>query len=226
MSDEQTIEQKKAAAFDLLRELLKTEAGRKEFSTVFTETISNAPVRPTNWSKLTVSPYFKEHFARELKIVLDDMLQDGKDKEFRYDDFTLSKKSLYNKIHQAWMFLAQFLDPDNTYKTLRQRTVVTTEKTGIRIQFIRDTDTLSKKAVSVEPIAKSFEWKNKLEDFIEKGKVDEKLIIEDISLTQEEIEDLEIQFANIQGILHKFTPTSIKVMKIDPEKLASKLIQE
>jgi len=75
------------------------------------------------WSTLTNAPYYKEKFALELKIVLDEMLtilESGHSfvcKVYQYKHFSnYTPSTIYARIIQSKMFLLDKLDPIGKYK--------------------------------------------------------------------------------------------------------------
>src|SRR5437762_1668188 len=55
-------------------------------------------------------PYYRERFALEIKEAIDAMLEDGKNRVYKFSDFKhISKTSLYLRIHQSYLYLTDNL---------------------------------------------------------------------------------------------------------------------
>lgn len=179
---------------------------------------TSSPNREAHWNRRTVMSYYKEPFAKELQVVLDGMLLDEEDREFRFVDFPrYTKNTLYAKINQSWLYLVDCLDPDKKYVALRQRTEIKTTKTGIRIKFTTPGSEIPLHAVKVEKEVFTHKWKDKFDDFVENGKIGEKLHLTKLSLSEEDIQDLKMSLYSIDSILHRITTSEIKLIKIDPK---------
>jgi hypothetical protein len=171
--------------------------------------------RRSNWSKLANAPYYRKRYALELKAVVDDMLQKGCDKEYRYDDYVdLSHKTIYLRLNQAKLFLLDELDPDLFYKENFQRISITQEKTGVRLSLMKEITSMAPVDVGLDE--KKSEWQDKITKYLETAKIgDAPLRIDKLSLTAEEVEIQKESFINIPGVSAFITATEILIVKFE-----------
>ena len=164
-----------------------------------------------------VPSYYRESFAKELLPTLDDVLSSRKTYEFRYEDFpNINRKTLYLKIYYAWAYIIKEMDSvDHKYLKLREETELAQKKTGVRITFISDMMPL--RGVPVEFISKPA-FRKKIDDFLETGKESEALHITKLSLTMQEVADLQASLTGIDNLVWLVTGTSVKLIKVSTEE--------
>lgn len=174
--------------------------------------------RRSNWSKLANAPYYTRRFAHELKVVIDDMIQRGVDKEYIYEDYKdLSHRTIYLRVNQSKLFLLDELDPDGYYKDQFARIIITQEKTGVRLSLRKEASSMSPKDISLDE--KKSDWQEKINVYLEKAIIgDEPLILKGLSLTKEEVETQKESFVNIPGVSAFITPTEILIVKFEEGK--------
>lgn len=168
-------------------------------------------------------PYYKAHFAMELKFILDRMIQSRRTQEFRYIDFPrLSKHSLYLKVYQSFLYLIDHADPDGEYIKLRNDTEIFKSENGVRIRCVNKDRAPLNVAEEVDDAAPPLPpWRVKIDGFLQNGKVGEKLIIDKLSLTTEQVEDLQTLLQEVDGVLFKLEPHRVLLVKPRPEDLAA-----
>jgi hypothetical protein len=76
--------------------------------------------KPAGWSRRSNAPYYKEKYARRLKPVIDEMMQDGKPVVYDYKEVKtklhISKSTLYLMVNQSMHYLVDRMDtPDKKY---------------------------------------------------------------------------------------------------------------
>lgn len=170
-------------------------------------------------------PYYKSHFAQEIKFVLDRMIANKRTQEFRYVDYPrLSKHSLYLKVYQSFLWLIDFQDPDGAYITLRNQVDIKKCPQGVRIKHVNSDPSPLNVAEEVDETVEIIpEWRTKMDDFIEKAAHGEKLVLDKLKLKPEEVEELTEQSIKLMreyGILMKVSETRIVIVKPRPEDLA------
>lgn len=171
--------------------------------------------RPRGWRPTSNSPYYKERFGLEFKAVLDAMMVDSKDREYRYKDFTtMSHKSLYLRVNQSKLYLLEELDPDKQYARFCEMTTITRETTGIRISLCRDMREGAPSFVpSIVESDDSYLWKDSMQDFLndpEKRGVWEQC---NLSLSQDEIDTWSLSLNGLAGIAAIVRSDKIKIVK-------------
>lgn len=94
--------------------------------------------RPRMWKKSSTATYYAERYALELKAVVDQMIKDQQNYEYRYSEFPhLSRNTVYLRINQSKMYLLQELDFDGSYKRFFEGIRITREPSGVAMKFIR-----------------------------------------------------------------------------------------
>jgi len=176
--------------------------------------------RPAGQSKSTIQPYYKERFALEMKSIIETVEQMGQDAIILYADYPdLSKLSVYLRVNQGFRFLVDNLDfdPPNRFRALKDKLKITREKAGIRISFTRlttDKPLTAKKVIAKED---NLAWQDKLEEFLGNSKPGDTFEQNDLSLTQEQIDTLEISMSQLENFLCKISPTNIKILHVSSD---------
>src|SRR5205814_4602866 len=94
LSKEQLIELLQA-----FQSLVKTPEGQKLFVQKLNQANNTIIQRRAN-----TMPYYREKFAKELKITIDEMLNDKKNRIYLFKNFkSISRNSLYLRVHQAFL---------------------------------------------------------------------------------------------------------------------------
>lgn len=181
--------------------------------------------RPPGWSKRSSSPYYNERAANELKVSLDDMLENGQDMLFPINDGRQrSIHSLYLRINQAFRFLMDYKDPNGIYAQLNERIRIRRMfGIGVKLELIDGADAvgLPRAKVARNPINR-LSWKDAVESYIENAKVgDDPLLIENIVLMPSQIQELKDSMLGISGFIYSVTAKSIKIVRINDDKPAA-----
>lgn len=173
--------------------------------------------------------YYKREAALELIPTLDAMIDDKKAKRFRYERFAhLSKKSLYLKINQSWLFIIDYMDDDKRYLKLRQQTKISEDKDiGVTILFRAPGGEAGMVAESPEDGETSFtpKWRKDLEKYIKEGKADEMFHKKNLALTAEDIDWVYSSLGGLDGIVFKVNPREIRVIKTGEEVKPNEKLQ-
>lgn len=177
-------------------------------------------------SSLTLMPYYKERFALEFKMWVDEMMAEfdrGEllDRLFAYSDFpSLSHNTLYIKVNQSKLYLLDQLDPDGKYKRFLQLVSITRDRgVGVRISYNRDLDKESSFMPSVVmPKEHSYTWKARVEKFLEEATDGQEITISRLALTHENIMDLKTSLVQLEDLLYKITTSSIWLKKLSHEE--------
>ena len=161
-------------------------------------------------------PYYREHFAQELLPILDGMIADRRTRAFRYDNFPgIRPRSLYLKVYQSFLYVVDMLDTEDAkYLKLHNETEVTKRRDSVQIRFI-EMDRIPLRADTVDEGITKKDWRNKVDQFVDHGKAGEVLLIEKISLSDEEVQDLKDSLLQIPdaALLRIITGTRIKLIK-------------
>jgi hypothetical protein len=195
-------------------DLMQDEKGRKLFTRMLRQAkIEN--VRPIYWSKRARAPYYRRRFAEEIKSVIDRLLDDKRDKIFLYASFpTLSKNSLYLKIHQAFLFLVEEMDDEKmTYRNAKDNIAITKESTGILLTWVPNSPALTTAEDAKDNLIRN-EWKNQLDKFLEQAEQGEKLSLTGLHLTQDDLDTLDISLCQLKNFAYKLSPREIHVLRL------------
>lgn len=176
--------------------------------------------RPPHASKLSNFSYYRQMFGLEARTIMDGMISDKHDREWKFSDYAnLKASSLYQRVYQSFNFLVREMDyttpeyPEGYYSHFKSMMVMTKEKTGIRLSWIRDR--LEGRAFSpsvVEDYDKISEWKEKIEAFLV-DPTKEILHLKQLSLTIEQIKELQATFSSIESVMAVVTEREIKIVK-------------
>jgi len=176
--------------------------------------------RPVGWSRRSNAPYYKEVYALGLKVQIDSMLSDRKDRIFRYDQFPQhSKETLYLRINQALRYLLDNLDDANkTYAKWNEMVAVTRERgLGIRISYrpeFRESGLGTFVSVPVESKSTVPLWKQRVDDYLEDGIAGDKpLHLTGLCLTSEQLVDLKTSLKGLSGVMSSVDAHEIKIIK-------------
>jgi len=207
--------------------LIKTPEGQQLFVQKINQSNNTLIQRRTN-----SMPYYREKFARELKVTIDAMLEDKKNRIYLYKNFkTISHNSLYLRIHQSFLFLIDNLDEGPEYKYAKARESITISKRsdGILLELVDSLgqpDTISRedtKQVKEKPSDSSVilkdrkSWKELVDNFISNGEINSRLVINDIWLNEEDIEIANSMFLGLEDqFIYKIRKESIVIIRIDP----------
>lgn len=163
---------------------------------------------------MSSAPYYKAKYAQQLIPALRALTEDGKPRIFLYADFpSYSKYTLYLRIYQSFLYLADKLDENSEFKNLREVTQVRRSKAGIVIEITSgNKKTLESHAVS-EP-RNEFKWREDVRDFIVSGEPGQKYVNNDIALSLEDVTELENMLKDLPGIVSVIKFDSIKILKI------------
>lgn len=198
---------------DLIREALKQLIQTPEFITA----VSNNRRLPNNVSRLSVYSYYRPEFALQVKLVIDEMIETKRDKEWRYLDFPdLRPRTLYQRIFQSIKYLVDNLDPDGKYAAFKKITVLSDKvsKTGVRLSWVRDMlDGREFKATDVTLDYKMQQWKLEIDKFLT-DTTKKVLHLKSLALTSEEIESLRVSL-EIPGLYPFISEREIKIIKSD-----------
>lgn len=185
----------------LLREVLHSEEFQKHLASV------SHYKRPANTSKAGNYSYYKPVYALQVKSVIDLMLQDKKDREWKFADFpNMRPKTLKLRVWQGIRYLIDCLDtPDKTYAKFWEVTVIETTRTGIRLGFVQDL--LEDRGFKPQVVTMEYkmqQWKVELDKFLNDRKK-RVLKLKQLSLTNEEIAYLNESIGGVTG-LYVFIP--------------------
>lgn len=171
----------------------------------------------TNDLGLKKGPYYTIQQAKRIKGVVDEMIEDKMDREFRIADFPqYTFSTLRQKIYGGLQYLTEQMDTNNKYSKWRSQVEVglNTEKSAIVISYYRDDKEpplIAHKIANTvsENIISDIDWKEWLEEALGRvgiGKSD-KLVGLNLSTTDK------------QAIIEWFEPYEEWSINISTEKL-------
>lgn len=183
---------------------------------------SREPIRPKSARAMSRYPYYKERFALEYKVVLDDMISEHdngvkEDRMYWYRDFVdLRPSTLYLRITQAKQFLLDNMDPEGKYARFCELLATKIERgKGIRLFYARDVVNGSFfRPTKVVVKEESHTYKDRVHEFLENALSGEKLNIEKLVLSEEEIQTLDASLVILENIIYKITHKTIFIAKL------------
>lgn len=156
------------------------------------ESAVKAKENPRDYSPNTVSAYYQQTYAEEVKVILDSM-NPGKDKLIRCGVLGVKYTTVRAKVYQAWQYLTDHMDPDGKYKELRDRISLVPwpshgTKEGVVIHWGNSRTKKSAPLTSEDilPLDEIYSWKDKLDRFMENAVEREVIELTDLGLSEEE----------------------------------------
>lgn len=178
---------------------------------------------PEKWSTLSNATYYREKFARELKPVLDAMIEDRKNRIFRYSSYrSMQPSTLRLRIDQAWRYLSTFLDPDGKYKALRKEVDLRKGENGIVAWIIEEgvVEPMRADLLSVaDDTGKGRSWRDDLETFLNEAPEGDKLVIKNIDLLEDDRVHLETTLHGLENVMYSYDEKRLTVLKLPPDEV-------
>ena len=191
---------------------------------------AQSPDTPLGWKSTTTAPYYKEKFARNLKVILDDMYQEdlecGGDKLRCQDRFVgsrqyrISANTLNMRFSQAFLYLVHFMDtPDKKYKQMREDIEIGKEDNkGVRLRWKDKTRVAIVEATRVDDKG-SMVWKQQLEDFLETASEGMLLQLCNKALSKDNLKYISGSLMGIKGFhILKLETNNVKILRTDIEE--------
>lgn len=151
--------------------------------------------KPSSWGKTTNSPYYRKAYAIWLRPLLD-RLKDNTNIEVKLDPrkFNLTRKSLWLRIIQAWLYLIDRMDtPDEIYLKLRNKVQVKQEGSYVTIRWklrhtlaARGLDKDAEFIPRMEDTGKIRNWRDTIFKFIDDSNEGDTLALDSVALTKED----------------------------------------
>jgi hypothetical protein len=114
-------------------------------------------------------------------------------------------------------YLKNELDPEGIYNEFSEIILIKRMADGIRISYQRDIVEGTEADLVATKILTAEEQKNvyteKIDEFLEKGKEGEELLITKLHLTEEELEKIEASICQLENIVYKLFPNRIWMVK-------------
>ena len=161
--------------------------------------------------------YYKSHFAREVQIAIDHMIEDGEDCQYAYEQFShLKHSALYLRITQSVLYLMRELDtPEGKYTEFRKKFEITKESSGVCLRFRKKL--IPTEAGKVNPKDERNQWKEALEDILQNGKPNTQYTIPRLQLTLEEQIELRASLFEIKNLYSMISGSDIVIVKLEQE---------
>lgn len=207
-----------------LASILKTSEHARDFFLGLTK----APKKAGNHLG---GPYFRESYAKQIQVYVDEMLKEEEEgiklypRRFLYKNFpNTEKETVRQRIEQSIRYLIRYLDtPDNTYGRWRQRVEIQKKKDGIYIQWIK-TIRSTEAPLMAEKVDDTFseqrsKWESELDEWLEvKASPDCDRIHLQVSLSEEEVVELRGTIDRLNSrpnwpYAHSISASSIKIVK-------------
>ncbi len=176
--------------------------------------------KPSGWGRRSQAPYFKEVFAKQIKIDIDKMIDNGNPLLYRYSlhcnkETGVSKGTLYSRIYQSIRYLLEHMDADKRYRKWADTVRLKRESPGIVIRYITGLSDQTKTGFAAEEILPRDhipKWRLLMEEWLEGTSV-KPFCIEGLVLTAEEITELRQQLSRLDGIESSISSSSIKIIR-------------
>lgn len=167
----------------------------------------------------SVKSYYTEKEAKELIPIIDAMMVDKEDREFRFEDFSAYWKpnTVWIKLNQALKYLVDHLDTeDHKYRSFRDQIQVRRTKNGVLFHWVSDASYTNRSWVAhkINPNILA-EYKQKVYSFMENSKPGEYLHLENLSLSPHEIEDLNTLLEGNEVFISKISAHEIKIVHVN-----------
>lgn len=171
--------------------------------------------KPANWSRRSYASYYKKVYADWLLRDIDDMIESRATIVYRYDMFpSVSHNSLYARINQALAYILDNMDSDGKYKKFREELKIRRKSgVGVMLEFDSVLEGNHPRAEKVVDNIEVPKWKQKLYDYLDNSTVEEPLHIQNILLTPEQIEQLELELSGLSNVMAVITSREIKIVK-------------
>lgn len=181
--------------------------------------------RPMGWGRRSIAPYFNEHYGREAKAVLDEMMKSRQDVCYHYSEFLkkfgINKETLYLRVNQSMRYVVEMMDDkDHTYGRFMAMLIIRRiHGLGVTVRFrpeCRDGNISDFKPKPVDAKDEVPRWKEHLNDWLENSEPGDKPFLkEGLTLTATEIEDLNVSLKQVKGIMFNVTSFSVKIIKVN-----------
>lgn len=172
-------------------------------------------IRPRGWSKKSRSPYYTEECAYNMKEIFDSMIQDGKRRVMYFKDYPkVREETLLQKVNQGKLYLLQRLDPDGKYAQFCAKLFIRHRRgIGLIFDLSRPIAKLITSPLMENDEIEIVELREDINNFLSEGKIGEKLERIGLSLSPENLEEIENMLEGVPNILSKVTLNSIKIIK-------------
>lgn len=178
-------------------------------------------VRPINYKKSSVLPYYKKKYADWIKLSVDKVIETKQDAVLLYDDYPeCSKTTLQSRAFQAFDFLYMNMDtPDLKYSEAKKNIQIQKNPRGLILHYVTD--------VGLTRVAKPIEFGGdrfiKLKDAVYKFMQEEpegtKFERKDLQLSEEEQEYFQTLVADIPSLRLKIDVQSLVLFKLTPSQI-------
>lgn len=179
-------------------------------------------ITPTKWSAASNATYFREKYALELQPVLDAMMDDRKNRIFRYSNYrSMQPSSLRMRIDQAWRYLSTFKDPEGKYKAFRKEVDIRRGENGIVVTIIEEgvIDPMKADLLSNSDLVKSGDWKDELDKFLGDAPEGDKLVLRNIDLHEDDRAYLETTLHGLDNVMYSYDEKRLTVLKLPPDEI-------
>ena len=178
-------------------------------------------------------PYYREQYGRQMKTLLDDMINDKLDRVFLAKDYpTIKLSTLYTSIKQGIMYLCDLMDPDNKYKEFRLSTELRRPDDSKLVLAYTGNDVITFKSRVVKKESTFNEVYVAVQEALTMLKDGERVVLPDDTLAPFELNNDQVKLlqelcgrAGGDGIVHLVGANEIKIIKV-PKPQQSKVEPE
>lgn len=173
-----------------------------------------------HWSRRSNAPYYREKYAIIARTIMDRIVKTKRQQMFYLKDFPGEKSSTIKlRWYQGKMYLMDYLDPDGTYAAINQIVYCEVERgVGVKItlrnDLIDDAKADPEAMLPKEIMNNSEEWRSKIDSYLTNDNETDALILEDCALSNQEMEQLEVELGGLINISYIIRHDRIKIVKI------------
>lgn len=173
--------------------------------------------RPVGWSRKSYSSYYNDEYAMWIKKELDALFENRQPRVFLYSAWkNCTPNTVYLRIHQAWHFLRDYLDPEGKYEKMARDVKISRERTvGIKLEYKDIASDMPQSEVFV-PRTDTIKWKKQIDTYLEDDSIVKPLHIDKLLLSPEEVKKITEELSGLDSIQFSVSTREIKIIKINP----------
>jgi hypothetical protein len=189
----------------------------------FTKELMRSPGFSSIFQRRIKGPYYNVVRAMELKPILDDMLINHKPKLFYVRRFRVDINTLRNRIFQSFKFLTEDGDMlkefGTKYAELYKQVRIARENKGtaealISIRFYTDVCVPLEAETGTDRKDQN-NWKQDVDKYLEDASKTEPLHLTHLTLSDAEVESLDLSLGQLEGILANVSNNTIHIIKFN-----------
>lgn len=199
------------------QDLLKLPSGKKA---IYDRIVGNEPAD---------KEIYISRDAKQLLPIINAMIEDKEDREFRFEDFSSYWKpnTVWIKINQCVKFIVENLDtPEKKYSRWREQIQIKRNTNGVLLEWIKNPLLLNRgwiahkvKTTEEEKIIAGY--REKIFKFLAESKPNEYIHLKELTLDEEEVSSLKKVLSDNKEFLFKISETEIKIIHIGNDETSN-----